>query len=430
MERALPVIWLVVASAGCGACTDAHVGDGGHDGGSRDAGPRDGGARDAGPRDAGRDGGPDDPQWTVPDGLPAGCTFEVALHPERIPAFGWVPCFDGRAGCQELVVDWGDWSVIDTLRVYSDAFVGRGEPLAAFMRPWGANGRELFAVRPEDGSVVWAFRFEVAVDACMPSTMALSRDDAWYRAGSGNDALDDVESIVRSSAATPGVASLLHIEHPVFVNAAAQRIRVSATGMIALEIQPAYRVGTIRDGVFRLTASPGSAIHPLVVDDYLLFDAMVSGRHVVDVEMPDGSVGPYLDVADADVFSLRTDGEWLAWVEGRMPLASGLWGQTTVRAARFTPDPAGLAPRTVLELGEYGMGALAVGGGWVVSGRNDAGTYVRVAVDLETGEQRVIPTPEGYLFADDPSYVTRTEVGLAVYTEGGVGRTIWRVALR
>jgi len=50
-------------------------------------------------------------------------------------------------------------------------------------------------------------------------------------------------------------------------------------------------------------------------------------------------------------------------------------------------------------------------------------------VPVETGSERVIVPPDGYLFAEDPLYVTVHEVGLGVYAESGVARTIWRVAL-
>ncbi len=414
--------------AGCGGCGSPRVpADAGTVDAGRDSGPRDAG-HDSGPGDAG-DRGPNDPEWVVPTGLPADCMFDVALHPERIPHFEWRPCFDGRAGCEELGVDWGDWAVIDTLRVYSDAFAGLGEPLVTFFRPIVDGRTELLAIRPEDGAVVWAFRFFLGVEHCRPSPATIRREEIVFETERSSDLLDDIDPIARMLASAPGEPSVIDARDSIFIGAGAQRIRVGATGVIALEIMPAYRVGTIRDGVFRVTASPGAASHPVVVGDTLLFDQSVAGRRVVNMEGADGTVAPYLDIADADVTSLRTDGEWIAWIEGRMPVSTGWWAQTSLRVARFTTDPSALAPRTALELGEYGIPSLRVGGGWVVVDRTDAGRYVKVAVPVEMGSEHVLVPPGGHLFAEDPLYVTPHEVALGVYAESGVARTIWRVAL-
>lgn len=99
---------LLLAGCSCGSAPPPlDVGaDAGHDvgidAGRRDAG-RDGGRDvgldlgvDAGPQD----GGPNDPEWIAIPDVPLGCTFERALHPERILTLEWASCGEG---CEYIV---------------------------------------------------------------------------------------------------------------------------------------------------------------------------------------------------------------------------------------------------------------------------------------------------------------------------------------
>ncbi|MFW6089731.1 MAG: hypothetical protein ACODAB_08255, partial [Gemmatimonadota bacterium] len=113
--RAWVLVLALAASCDCGEDPT---------GGPVDAGGEPDGDAKAGARpDGGEAGAPSDAAVPLPDGaaapwtgwrrytwLPEGCDVYYAPEPaETVGTFGWEPCFDGRDGCQQLVVDWGDW---------------------------------------------------------------------------------------------------------------------------------------------------------------------------------------------------------------------------------------------------------------------------------------------------------------------------------
>lgn len=416
----------IVASCSCNdgnMITDAGR-DAGDDGGPADSGPRDAG-RDGGPRDAAVDAGPSDPEWAQLQGLPTGCNVEVAAHPERLGPLAWRPCFDGRAGCEELVVDWGDWSVVQTLGSYSDFFPGWGGVALAVLRTLGGR-TEFLVVTPETGVVERAYRHPVSAGECV--------------LGAGSGAAGPQAFVINLPTRMRPPAALLDlitpplvpIDDPALDSRFVQRLSLSATGLIGLEIVPGARVATMRDGAFRLTVSAGFANHPIAVDDTLLFDDRSDTYVKVSKEDPGGTVSPYIAPADTDVMSLASDGAWLAWLEGRTRLDSSThWATAAIMVARFEPDPAALVSRPLVDLGESLGSSIGVGGGWVVFDRVEADRYVKVAVSIDTGEERIISPPDGFFFGSKPLYITTDEVAVPLVQEvSGIHRSIWRVSLR
>ena len=428
---------LLLAVGACFACGDAT--DAPRDGGTdRDAGAGDGG-RDAVARvDAGRDASQDadgGPVFTQLPGLPEWCHFEVALDPSLVEPLRWQSCFDARPACQELVVDWGDTARDSITLVVPDAFNGIDQPIVAVARPMdlsGRSGREMVITR-EDGTPVYATRSLLLSGECGQGVAMSGNAGAFVHSIAAASASPDesIRAFVVDERLSDGARDVTSLSTVELLEQGLQDCTRSATGLIGLEIAPALRVGTLRDGVFHMTDAGGAVHNPVAVGDYLLFDFYDSPRRSVMKENPDFSVESYLSVPDADVMMLRSDGEWLAWMEGGTRLSSSThWASRTVRAARFTPDGAALEPQTVVELGEGWLPWLGVGGGWVVAVDRPSLRRDVIAVNLATLEQRTISPPEGHAFQGDPVYVTPTEVALRVAHLPSLStRTIFKVSL-
>lgn len=416
-----------LSSVACG--TAAVIVDGGVDGGvdaSADAG-RDAGTdagRDAAPR---RDGG--DADFQPLSDLPAGCDdFLVAAHPEAIPPLRWGPCFDGREGCDELIVDWGNWEMLRTLNVAPAMYPHRGTPRIAFTRRSTPTVYNELLVATRDGRIEHSVRapgggepscfigaFGPAVFEDGRAFLGINGSSVGFKFG----LLDLVDPERR----------VLLIEEDVLPTTVGS-MKVSETGLITLPQTLGARFGVLRGGLFSWPTVPGAAREPLPIGDSVVFEDW-SAPTVRLLRVDEEDVVTVVAEEEGVTFGRpRTDGRYLVWIraEGQHPEGRRVWDERQVVLADLAVGWDDLAPRVVASLGPGPMvGAIIAQDGWIAwlnNNQTTMSTHVyRIADDFEYP----IPQAEGHIF-HKLLYVYDNELAIAV-RRTGPDRTIWRLRL-
>ena len=139
--------------ADAGPGSDADSGDAGPPPWERATLDKDGGANLAHPSFQ-----PWGPEWGVFPGMPETTTVRYAIDVKRaVPPVRWQPCSDGRAGCQERIVDWTD-----------DTYYGRIEAGVVYFRGKPRLYETRIAPQPEDSLFQSSLRVVSDIDTGEP----------------------------------------------------------------------------------------------------------------------------------------------------------------------------------------------------------------------------------------------------------------------
>lgn len=373
--------------------------DAGHDANDLDA-------PDTAP-DATYDGGPSDPGWVRPEGLPASCFVERAAHPERLPTWTWDSCGPGCRRAQTRPTWWVAEGYFPGgqgwLQVGSDQF---GEDVY------------VIALARADGHIDEAFRFRRSLDrpSCGPFHTTVS--DGWLGLlftrieGDGRTA-DDIVFVREASGPTPPTLAARAVGAPfVSVLNHTEELVVSSSGLVALGMTGGNVLLLTPAEVLRVDAGPRGVGRGLAMQE----DHLVFAEHGVDTLLrhwtPDAGSEPYWDPAEEVDLPRISDGvvtfiRYVDYLDG-LPQRTELW------AAGLERDPAALRPRLVHSDVRAEDSAFADGVyGWYDAGETGLDFEAHL-VDVETGRERVITAPPG-VWCARVFYLSRGDVALQCY---------------
>jgi hypothetical protein len=208
-----------------------------------------------------------------------------------------------------------------------------------------------------------------------------------------------------------------------------QQVVLGPDDLIALELAPALRVATVRDGVFAIVDSGGSADDPVVVDDTVFLAVRPGGFGQIHAESGERAVVPYIAPPATDSLNLRSNGRDLVWFEGSERVNSRTWMRRRIVTAPYTPDPSSLAPRTLYAYpGTGNMPWVDVGGDWAVVSTLEI-PWGHLLIRISTGETFALEPPPEHQFRR-PLYITDDEIALPVSGQGHIPElTIFKLAL-
>lgn len=414
----------VVACGTAAAEPDAGL-DAGVDAGT-DAGSDSGidAGRDASAR---RDGGDADFQPLA--ALPAGCDdFLIAARPEALPPLRWGPCFDGREGCEELIVDWGNWELLGTLNVAPAMYPHRGTPRIAFSRRGTPTVYTELLVANRDGTIERAVR--------APG----GGDPACFVGAFGPASFEDGRSLLGINGNSVGFRfglvdlmdperNVLLIEEDVLPTTVGT-MRVSETGLITLPQTLGARFGVLREGIFERPSVPGAAREPIPIGDSVVFEDW-SAPTVRLLRVDEADVLTVVAEEEGVTFGTpRTDGRHLVWIraEGRHPEGRLLWDERHVVVADLSAGWGALVPRIIASHGPGPMiQNIVVQDGWVAWTNNNQDHPSTHAYRIEDGLEHTIIRPADHTFPKF-LYVYQNELAVAVRPQAA-DRTIWRLRL-
>ncbi len=402
-------------------CTTDHP----EDSGGRDSGPPDTGRPDTG-LDTGSDGdtGPGDPQFAGIEGLPSGCVVAQARNPGAISAHRFERCLDGREGCEQLVVDWGEFG---GFRVYQPHYAATEQALLVHRVPYNSDSYATTVARP-DGSIVGALR---SAPRC-GLTIAFSTTEAEYGFGIK---LAGAESsfLVRGAwdgteVATTQLASPFSTRTVMSVGLAANRTVAHLTGDALVEWTEDHAPGEVEQ-LLPSEGVAGSLAREFVLGEGFSLFLYAPGLHyAMGLESEAGVVRFLGTPPSLAVYDVAYDGTYLAWAEGRGPADDWLrYDERVVKVARFNPNPDLLVPAREIELGAGDWNRIGVGGGWLAI-RTDEFAYRMVRI--EDGLEVLIEPPEGMVFAHRPAWILPHQVALHLANgTSGVNLTLWKIVL-
>lgn len=404
--------------------------DGGVDGGpeARDAGvdaSRDT-AADSG-IDASRDGASASPDFQPLAGLPTHCSgFQVARNPEALGRVSWQPCFDGRPACEEVRVDWGDWSERGTFQTGRDMYPGRGSARVIFVRPVAAS-QEL-VVAHVDGRIEHAVRWPAnPVGLC-------------YVGAFGTASFEDGKAVigvtVRGDDVVFAAYDLASLAAPWMVLTAADigaSNFVSAMSVesdtLAVRTSAGTRVGSLRGSSFEWLEINGRNTGPWVSQGRVVVGNTSGSRAVA--ELADRRLVTIRESATAQVGSVRVDGDFLVWVEARDSVdGRRYWRERRLMAAQWDGESSHVEPDVIASLGEGPMLAdLLVDDGWIVWIGDETTAPTLNAYRVADDRLIVVDAPEGYLLSPLVAVHGNTLTAGVRTFPGTTDRTIWRLEL-
>ncbi len=409
---ALAAVGLALLGATCdgGAGGGGEAPDAGTDGGA-DAGAvpvprRDAGSvwRDAGPRDAGRDGGPDpvyrdaglaEVVWERYPGLPEECVIERAEDPSQVYVSDWEPCPGAEDHCRQLAVDWAfrSWRLPDARS--GNSHTGEyGYWRMRLQYPEVGSAPDVMVLATTRGAPLLAFTYH----RCAMST-AMSEDTIVHQ-------IADVYSSRRLFIYFGAPEEASRLDTPAAV------IDMDATGVTGLQepaVTPDQVVGVVQPGNFlfavRRTGEtrrvdalrPGSGIQtPQLVGEHLLWKEYGARWSVVH-EAEDGTIEPYLEVPDADVRELKSDGTRMVWVQSYPPGGGSSYTRQEIWTAPYVRDPddrTGARRLLVIDDQRHPLaGGRLRGTRYAFVHRSIEGWYALEYVDLVTAERRQLRLP-------------------------------------
>ena len=453
------VLLLLAALCALGACSssstppDASADSGVLDTGTGDSGARDTGARDTSPPDTGArdsgtlDGGEADPGWVPMPGLPDGCVFERAEHPERVFTPEWRTEPSCGPGCDYLAPP-----PAGMLRAYDPRIAWYADGHGYFYGVQGHQGSDLNEVflASTDGPAIAAWRYPLGpgrIAGCAVSAVGYGAGDAAFVIDSRGGDLPYREYIYRAPLAEIG-----QVTEPMHVLDETDIVPGSSNGTSILLVSPRWVVAVLTPGDYYLfldadtrlkVGGPGAPVRAgppvaLLGDEDLYWEDWSSGARVALGDSTGNEHYVLSRLPDAEIIGTSILPSRWAWLQAydRLPSSSG-WSRYELWTG---PWPAAGEPMTghkVTDVSKYNGG---VGSEHTYAQlMADAGGVNRHIElwDLADGRHRVFDPPGGtasigWGVLDNPSYITDSEmlVSAGNFDIGPSGpRTLVRVQL-
>lgn len=358
------------------------------------------------PTDGSIDGGPADPGWTQPPGLPDGCIIQRARHPERLSTVG--ATHDCGPGCARTELgQWyangGYWADGEAwLRLDSESL--RADEYTTLLVDRVGRAGEAWT-RPVSRGFPRCGVFGLAVGGERIATVVM------FLAGDAGGASADY-AFVRRRAAAPVVAGL-RVEsvggvQEVAVSSDLVGLRIGS-GEIAVAVD-----GETSARAVELPTRGGAGFDISVTGSRAVFAEAYTEWRLLDWT-PTTGTRVYYDPPN-DVGNPRLDGTTLVWAQF-MDFVGGMATRAELWTGEFVTDPADFAPRRVHRSVDPTRAVLGDQTyAWQVA--PGPASELRV-VDLATGTLRSIRAPDD-VGCDRILYTSRHDVAAACYVVGRV----------
>lgn len=382
------------------------------------------------------------PCWSPLAGVPAYCELYTLDEPSDEPPLSWIPCAGATTGCRELEIT---WAPADPNRPFFVSFAGQATeagPFVVFRRKLGGEltGWSDMVMAYADGPVraVVRGRDPSETDApCAPVFPAVGagRVVAGISDRTQHPPPAEYELQLPLEAGTPSIFTTLSAE-TIHTNSGFHRS--PGESFVALAYTPGSKILTV----------PYDGSAPTVVDAYTvevpvgLDEPQTVGTDVVYWAVYDdrarakihhaatGITETLLDVPGYDVYSVRTDGETLVWIQSSPPRSESetpdlfeLW------TSPHATTPAGLVPQKLADLARgvatpytvLQSGLIALRG---TVGPDDDISWSRNLI-IHPGDMTywTLDAPDGLRWGDT-MYVAPDEIALPVQPPWKAGETL------
>jgi len=285
--------------------------------------------------------------WLSLPGTPEGCSIQVPRNPERdIDPVEWMPCRDGRHGCQEMKADWRTDGNRDTFGGWNEASrdaAHRARRLR-FERKRSPGVFEDVVLDLKSGTTTAAWRYDLRSQCAVVVSLGENTISTLGRWGNHNT-LAVVDPAAWSRALTTPTFTALGGEASSAITSAV----VSSDRTIALELGALRRVARAASGSGAFIASTPASVQvssPLVLGD----NVFVASEHGSDGWAqeyrldPDGTLVLLRGRKGRHIAAMATDGATWFWTES-FGGDAGSWWQPSLEiwSAPYTADPSELA---------------------------------------------------------------------------------------